>query len=167
MCVAQRQFEFILYEFREEPSAKFIISTGSIGAGFYQSNDNTFTGNSFNNNTKQVVPNLDFSSPNLVSSSAYSQNIWDDDNIGNYWSDYNGKGDYFIDANNVDHYPLVQQPNPSPNVPEMSWLVIVPLLCSLFSVAVLIRYLKGMLIKKRWLFFCGNSLFCRESNEID
>jgi hypothetical protein len=26
----------------------------------------------------------------------------------NYWSDYNGSGSYFIDENNVDHYPLSQ-----------------------------------------------------------
>jgi parallel beta-helix repeat protein len=117
-----------------------IISNGSIGAGFYQSNNNTLIGNSFINNTKQVVPNLDFSSPNLVSSSAYSQNILDDGKIGNYWSDYNSKGDYVIDTNNVDHHPLAQQPNPSPTVPEMSWLVIVPLLLSLFIIATLIRH---------------------------
>jgi parallel beta-helix repeat protein len=120
------------------------ISNGSIGAGFYQSNDNTFTGNSFINNSKQVVPNLDFSSPNFVSSSAYSQNIWDEGNMGNYWSDYNGKGDYVIDANNVDNYPLAQQPYPSPTVPELPWLVIVPLLLLLFSVAVILRHQKNL-----------------------
>jgi parallel beta-helix repeat protein len=119
-----------------------IISNGSIGAGFYQSNDNTLTGNSFINNTQQVVPNLDFSSPNLVSSSAYSQNIWDDGKIGNYWSDYKGKGDYVIDANNVDHYPLAQQPNPSPTVPEFHSLTISLLLSLMVTVAGLLVYHK-------------------------
>ncbi|MFA7397530.1 MAG: hypothetical protein WC046_03500 [Candidatus Bathyarchaeia archaeon] len=33
-------------------------------------------------------------------------------------------------------------PNPTPTVPELSWLVIVPLLLSLFSVAILIRHRK-------------------------
>jgi parallel beta-helix repeat protein len=121
------------------------IRNGYIGAGFYQSNDNTLTHNSFINNTKQVVPNLDFSSPNLVSSSASSQNIWDDGKVGNYWSDYDGKGNYVIDTNNVDHHPLTQQPNltpPTPAVPELPWLVIVPLLLSVFSVAVIVRHRK-------------------------
>ena len=45
-------------------------------------------------------------------------NVWDSDLHGNYWSDYNGTdgnqdgiGDtpYFIDANNIDHYPLTTQ----------------------------------------------------------
>jgi hypothetical protein len=33
-------------------------------------------------------------------------------------------------------------PSPTPNVPELSWLVIVPLLLSVFSVAVIMRYRK-------------------------
>ena len=107
-----------------------IMSNGYIGAGFYQSNDNTFTHNSFVNNTEQVVSDLDFSSPTLESSSASSQNTWDDGKVGNYWSDYDGKGDYVIDANNVDHHPLTQQPNltsPNPAVPEFPTLIILPL----------------------------------------
>jgi len=64
--------------------------------------------------------------------------------MGNYWSDYNGKGDYVIDANNVDNYPLAQQPYPSPTVPELPWLVIVPLLLLLFSVAVILRHQKNL-----------------------
>ncbi len=34
---------------------------------------------------------------------------WDNDTVGNYWSDYNGQGTYVIDKDNVDHYPLSQQ----------------------------------------------------------
>jgi hypothetical protein len=34
------------------------------------------------------------------------KNFWDNGSIGNYWSDYSGNGSYFINSNNVDHYPL-------------------------------------------------------------
>jgi hypothetical protein len=34
---------------------------------------------------------------------------WDNGRVGNYWSDYTGQGEYVIDGNNVDHYPLTQQ----------------------------------------------------------
>jgi len=35
--------------------------------------------------------------------------LWDNDVVGNYWSDYNGQGAYVIDKDNVDHYPLARQ----------------------------------------------------------
>ena len=50
-------------------------------------------------------------------------NTWDDGFEGNYWSDYNGTDDdqdgigdtpYIIDANNIDHYPLVAKQNLMP-----------------------------------------------------
>jgi parallel beta-helix repeat protein len=122
-----------------------VIRNGVIGVGFYQSNDNTLIHNSFINNTKQVVPDLDFSSPTLESSSASSQNIWDDGKAGNYWSNYNGTGEYVIDANNVDHHPLTQQPNLTPStppVPEFSDLVILLLLIFGLFVAVIRKHRK-------------------------
>jgi nitrous oxidase accessory protein NosD len=72
---------------------------------------------------------------------------WDNGTVGNYWSDYNCNGSYAIDKNNVDHYPLTQQvvvttTTPTPTVPELSWLVIVPLLFSLLFVAVMLRHRK-------------------------
>lgn len=40
-----------------------------------------------------------------------------------------------------------QNPTPTPSVPELSWLVIVPLLLSMFAVAVIIRYRKTSNLK--------------------
>jgi len=34
------------------------------------------------------------------------KNFWNNGSMGNYWSDYSGNGPYFINNNNVDHYPL-------------------------------------------------------------
>jgi parallel beta-helix repeat protein len=67
---------------------------------------------------------------------------WDNGTIGNYWSDYNGNGSYAIDSNNVDYHPLTQKMT----VPELSWLAVVLLLLSLFSVAVILRHRKPRLL---------------------
>jgi hypothetical protein len=59
-------------------------------------------------------------------------NVWDDGypSGGNYWSDYagtdanhDGIGDtpYIVDANNTDHYPLINI------IPEFSSVLILPL----------------------------------------
>jgi hypothetical protein len=83
---------------------------------------NEFYHNNFINNTQQV------SSQNLT-------NAWDDGSMGNYWSDYQTKyptatpvgniwdTPYVIDANNTDHYPLVNQYV----IPEFPSFLIVPL----------------------------------------
>ena len=79
-----------------------IISSNNNGIILVSdSGDNTIYHNNFNN-TNQVE--------------SESTNLWDYDNEGNYWSDYNGTdknqdgiGDtpYIIDANNRDNYPLM------------------------------------------------------------
>jgi hypothetical protein len=77
-----------------------------------------------------------------------SFNRWDNGTVGNYWSDYKGQGVYELDKNNIDQYPLTQRvaipsivntSTTTPNVPEFSWLMILPLLLSVIAVAVLIR----------------------------
>jgi len=40
-----------------------------------------------------------------------NENFWDNGSVGNYWSDYSGTGSYFINSNNVDHYPLTNPVN--------------------------------------------------------
>jgi len=69
---------------------------------YYSSNNNTIHHNNFINNTDQVWSD--------------SVNVWNDNNEGNYWSDYagqdlngNGIGDtpYIIDVNNQDNHPLM------------------------------------------------------------
>ena len=43
--------------------------------------------------------------------------LWDNGAAGNYWSDYNGKGAYVIDKNNVDYHPLTKQVDISSTAP--------------------------------------------------
>jgi hypothetical protein len=54
-----------------------------------------------------------------------SRNIWELDNLGNYWSDYTGadkNGDaigdipYIVDKNNIDNYPLMTVYNTNPKL---------------------------------------------------
>jgi nitrous oxidase accessory protein len=108
--------------FAQQSEANQIVSNtimnNKIGISqYYFSNNNTLHHNSFINNAMQVYN--DATPPSV--------NIWDDGypSGGNYWSDYNGTdvfsgpyqnvtgsdgiGDkqYTIDANNIDHYPLM------------------------------------------------------------
>lgn len=82
------------------------ITDGNFGIFLHVSSDNKFRHNNFVNNTEQV---------RFQDSRA---NFWDDGYLsgGNYWSDYAGRdenndgiGDtpYVINAENVDHYPLM------------------------------------------------------------
>jgi len=98
--------------------------------------DNTFFDNNFDGNINGVFILEPIGS-----------NIWDNGLEGNYWSDYNGTdsnqdgiGDtpYIIDANNVDHYPLMTQYV----IPEFPTFLILPL----FMVGTLLAI---MLYKRR------------------
>ncbi len=82
------------------------------GVSVYQTLNMHLYRNNFQNNTKQVE-------------SSGTNNSWDKGEEGNYWSDYKGNdinldgiGDtpYVIDANNVDHYPLISPWNPTLSV---------------------------------------------------
>jgi parallel beta-helix repeat protein len=106
-----------------------IIGNGAwgISIGYYSSN-NTIYGNNLTNNFSGIA--IDSSSTNnMIYHNNFMNNytqvdvsgataFWDNGSEGNYWSDYNGTdnnqdgiGDtpYLIDANNVDHYPLMAQ----------------------------------------------------------
>jgi hypothetical protein len=108
--------------------------------------DNIIYYNNFINNTKNVY--------NEVVMAVPAVSIWDNDAVGNYWSDYNGTdanndgiGDipYVIDENNQDNHPLMTPVNisnvipPSPEaIPEFSTWIILPLfmIVTLFSVSI-------------------------------
>jgi hypothetical protein len=84
---------------------------------------------------------------------------WDNEVEGNYWSDYAKRYPQAVEIDNsgignttylgaatsniIDRYPLIKPYNytlpTSPTVPETSLLLILPLLLSMFSVAVLLR----------------------------
>jgi len=94
----------------------------------YEPSNNKFYHNNFMNNSRQVY---------YAGIGTAWPNVWDDGypSGGNYWSDYTGAdlysgpyqnetgsdgiGDvpYFIDENNVDHYPLMNPWTPAPPSP--------------------------------------------------
>jgi parallel beta-helix repeat protein len=99
--------------------------------------NNTFYHNNFLANTHQVYSTL-------------STNIWDDGypSGGNYWSDYGGNdsnhdgiGDtpYAMDANNIDHYPLMNQYV----IPEFPIFLILPLFMITTLLAVIVHRKRG------------------------
>ena len=86
-------------------SGNDITCNSDDGISFYYSSDNNIYHNSFADNTNQVT--LGEGSLN---------NTWDNGVEGNYWSNYTGTDAnhdgisdswYEIDANNIDHYPLM------------------------------------------------------------
>jgi parallel beta-helix repeat protein len=111
-------------------SGNNITENNEFGIGLYSSSNNRFYHNNFIDNTQQV----------RIYTTGYA-NVWDDGypSGGNYWSDYTGVdlnsgpyqnetgrdaiGDtpYVIDANNTDHYPLMN-PWPDTTPPTISIL---------------------------------------------
>jgi parallel beta-helix repeat protein len=95
-----------------------------------------------------IYGNIFVCNRDLTAINGNPNNSWDNGSIGNYWSDYSirypnatevdstgiGNTPYVINESNVDHYPFTQPedinsviPTPTPSVPELSWLTIVPL----------------------------------------
>jgi parallel beta-helix repeat protein len=130
------------------------ITANSIyGIGLSDSaNNNNFSGNDITNNYKGIVLDLSLSdnrffhnnfADNTLQFDVYSSGnatVWDDGypSGGNYWSDYTGTdanhdgiGDtpYIIDADNIDHYPLI---------PEFSSFLILPLFMVASLLAVIV-----------------------------
>jgi parallel beta-helix repeat protein len=117
------------------------VKNCKTGAGITQfGNDNTYYGNLFLNNVQQVI--IETVSP--------VSNFWDNGREGNYWGDYSikypnatevdssgiGNTPYVIDANNIDHYPLIR-PVAIPEFP--SWIILPLVLMSAMSASLLIR----------------------------
>jgi parallel beta-helix repeat protein len=122
-----------------------------ISIDYYSSNNNIY-GNNITNNFSGIA--LDSSSNNNTiyhnnfmnnaSQVGFSgSNVWDNGSEGNYWSDYNGTdsnqdgiGDtpYTIDANNIDHYPLMAQYV----IPEFLSFLVMPLFMIVILLAIAI-----------------------------
>ncbi len=130
------------------------ISYSGCGTTIYGANGNIISNNNYVNNTVQFSANEDYY---LIWGGSRSINTIN----RNYWSDYNGTdankdgvGDtpYIIDEYNKDNNPLMSPipitlpnygPTASPSVPELSWLIIVPLLLVLFFIASIVRHRKN------------------------
>ncbi len=129
------------------------ISFSGLGTSIYASNRNIISNNNYVNNTLQFGANEDYY---LTWGGNRSINTID----RNYWSDYNGTdadkdgiGDtpYIIDSYNKDINPLMSaipvtlpiiSPTATPTVPEFPALAVVPLLLSVFSIAIIVRHRK-------------------------
>ena len=101
-----------------------------------QSSYNNFHNNVFLNNSEQV--HLSIAVDAYLYESATAKpifNSWDNGEIGNYWSDYNGQGTYYIDENNIDHYPLTQAPN------KLNVGFILPIAVTILAVSIVISLL--------------------------
>jgi parallel beta-helix repeat protein len=105
-------------------SGNNITAHGVYGISLYSSSGNSVSGNNLENtyygiwlqdSSNNSVYHNNFVNNTQQAGSVISTNVWDDGSGGNYWSDYgadanhDGIGDtpYVIDANNVDHYPLM------------------------------------------------------------
>jgi parallel beta-helix repeat protein len=118
-----------IYESSHNTITENTIANNVDGIGFYECLDNLIQENDIKNNTHGVFINS--ASQNTICHNNLTDNIknalimnfgptnyWDDGQSlgGNYWEDYTGtdtNGDgigdtsYAIDANNIDHYPLI------------------------------------------------------------
>jgi parallel beta-helix repeat protein len=100
----------------------------------YISGNDTFGNLVYNNNfidNNQQVP---------ANSSVTT--LWDNGKVGNYWSDFNGQGNYTINKNNVDHHPLTQQKDISTPEPIPTTIaLILPIAVTIAILAVLVSVL--------------------------
>jgi len=112
---------------------------------------NKVFGNFFIDNSEQVLPNeIEFENIRMGSSGTDIV-LWDNGNVGNYWSDYNGtdnNGDgigdtpYVIDEDNQDNYPFMAPVDISV-IPEFQSWIILPLFLIATLFAVTIKRVRG------------------------
>jgi len=120
-----------------------IRDSKEITIALTHSNFNLFWFNNFVNNI--IISDGGWVVPPWTANS--SINIWDKEEKGNFWSDYNGSDDnedgigdvsYFIYGNNTDNYPLMNPVNIS-DIPEFPSWIILPLFLVASLVAIMIR----------------------------
>ena len=102
--------------------------------------NNSIYNNNFISNNQNVVNGHIIYTPDCA-------NIWDNNEVGNYWSNYNGTdnevdriGDtpYVIDANNQDNYPLMA-PVDITLIPEFPSWIILPLFLAATAFALAVK----------------------------
>ena len=110
------------------------VANNGNGITIGSSENNIIYRNNLVNNTQNVIIE---GSPSLLS------NVWDRDNEGNYWSNYNGTdsdGDgigntpYVIDEYNQDNYPLMEPTTVIPKFP--SWIILPLLLTAILLIII-------------------------------
>jgi hypothetical protein len=126
-----------------------------------QSSGNLVYNNNFINNKKNV--NVEHQAP--YSEEAYRQLenryknsslpingtvivSWDNGQVGNYWSDYDGNGSYVIDENNVDHYPLIQQVDISSIAPTPIEPLFAPLTIGIITISIIAVLISVVLFRR-------------------
>jgi parallel beta-helix repeat protein len=112
---------------------RFGLAFEGNGAG------NTFYQNTFNDNEQQVSINID---------AVVGTNYWDNGQVGNYWSDYDGNGSYIIDKNNIDHYPLIQQADISTEAPIPIGALFTPLPIGIITITIIAILISFMLFRR-------------------
>jgi parallel beta-helix repeat protein len=119
-----------LYNFAFEANTSFI---GSGNLVYY---------NNFFNNSQNVI--VERGNVNVIKNPELNNGTdmlsWDNGFAGNYWSDYSGQGNYVIDENNVDNYPLTQQVAITEPVTSLTLLVTVSVVVGVF-IAIIIFFL--------------------------
>lgn len=108
-------------------SGNSVTNNSIVGLWFFGSPYNYLLGNNIIDNEKSIDFQMDslgntiyynnFVNNELLLADVGSVNKWDNDTVGNYWSDYKGTdwdGDgigntpYIIDENNKDNYPMMK-----------------------------------------------------------
>ena len=141
--VNTRRSIHLLYSYYNDFIGNEILDSKEITIALTHSNFNLFWFNNFVNNT--IISDGGWVVPPWTANS--SINIWDKEEKGNLWSDYNGSDDnedgigdisYFIYGNNTDNYPLMNPVDIS-DIPEFPSWTILPLFLVVSLVAIMIR----------------------------
>ncbi len=107
--------------------------------------ENQFYSNKLVNNTQNAVVEHAISEDTISGDSIGNATdivSWDNGKIGNYWSDYNGNGNYVIDENNIDYYPLNQPRQNSINFILLIGVIAIVLAVSLIPLLLYRRHRK-------------------------